>query len=174
MIGRPIVRDVKPAPFATLGDHIRAKAAKKPRKAKRMKPLVEAFAGRAAGGGFVIVLPIVLVSEANMREHPGARSSRAKAQREAVKLALAAYLGDCTKLVARGPIDITITRLSTHPLDDDNLAGSCKRLRDGIAEAFGVNDRRREVIAYFTAQERSPKWGARLWIRRRAVAEPPR
>lgn len=171
MIGRPFVRDVKPPPFATLGDHLRAKAEKKPRKPKKPKPLVDAFAGRAAGGGFVIVLPIVLVNEANEAGHTMSRAGRIKAQRKVVTDAMNAHLGDGKKLAARGPIDVTMTRLATHPLDDDSVPSSTKHVRDAIADWLGVNDRYRERVAYEARQEKSKAYGCRIWIRRRSCAK---
>jgi hypothetical protein len=39
------------------------------------------------------------------------------------------------------PCTIKITRIAPRALDDDNLAGSHKHVRDGIADWLGVNDR---------------------------------
>ena len=35
---------------------------------------------------------------------------------------------------------IGLVRVAPRRLDDDNLAAACKALRDGIAEALGVDD----------------------------------
>ena len=39
------------------------------------------------------------------------------------------------------PSRTTIVRVSSGRLDDDNLVGACKGIRDGIAEALGFDDR---------------------------------
>jgi hypothetical protein len=76
------------------------------------------------------LLPIRIESCANLREHWAKRAGRAKAHRMA---ALA---------VPRHPLPcvVTITRIAPRKLDDDNLAGGCKALRDGIADRLGVDD----------------------------------
>ncbi len=38
------------------------------------------------------------------------------------------------------PLTVTMIRVSPRLLDDDNLAGAFKNIRDGIADAFGVDD----------------------------------
>ncbi len=53
------------------------------------------------------------------------------------------------------PCIITMNRLGRR-LDDDNLAGACKPLRDGIADAFGLNDRDSR-IKWVPAQSPAPK-----------------
>jgi hypothetical protein len=80
--------------------------------------------------GVRLLLPIRIESCANLREHWAKRAGRAKAHRMA---ALA---------VPRHPLPcvVTITRIAPRKLDDDNLAGGCKALRDGIADRLGVDD----------------------------------
>lgn len=80
-----------------------------------------------------MTIPVRTVSEANSHEHWRARQRRAKEQRG---LAL---------LVCRGlgapptpPLTITLTRASPRSLDSDNLAGSQKAVRDGIADWLGL------------------------------------
>ncbi len=53
-----------------------------------------------------------------------------------------------------GPWCIRMTRLATGSgLDDDNLVGAFKRVRDRLAEWLGVNDRQ-PVVAFCVAQEK--------------------
>jgi hypothetical protein len=40
---------------------------------------------------------------------------------------------------------VTITRLSSGVLDDDNLQGAAKAIRDGIADKLGINDNDKRV-----------------------------
>lgn len=80
-------------------------------------------------------VPVRLISEANAHEHWRARQKRAKAQREAARKAMGADV--------RGPAPpytITITRIGPRKLDSDNLAGSAKHVRDGVADWLGIDD----------------------------------
>lgn len=76
-------------------------------------------------------LPVQTVSESNGREHWAVKAKRTKRQRLAAKLL-------CPK--AELPAVVRLTRLSRGRLDDDNLRGALKAVRDGIADAFGVPD----------------------------------
>lgn len=172
MIGRPFVRDVKPPPFATLGDHLRAKAAK-PRKAKKAKPLVPLASWRAQAGGIVMELPIELIGESNAREHPGIRSTRAAAQREMVTHGCRSFLPSPLALMAHGPIDVVMTRLAParSQFDEgDNYALAFKHARDGFAAWVGVNDRSGARVRYvYAPQVMGERYGCRIWIRRRTT-----
>jgi hypothetical protein len=111
-----------------------------------------------------MVLPIRTVSEANAHTHWRTKATRAKAQRGTVLLALRQPLtrfrqalatserpkveslsnGNVVPLNGRGilsPIAVTIRRIAPGMLDSDNLAGSQKHVRDGIADALGIDDR---------------------------------
>lgn len=80
----------------------------------------------------------------------GARA-KAKAQRSQVALLLRSYHG--TPPVP--PLTVTITRIAPSELDDDNLAGSAKAVRDGVADWLGVDDRtKRSGVAWRYAQAR--------------------
>lgn len=76
-------------------------------------------------------LPVATVSEANGRDHWAVKGKRARKQRTCARLL-------CPK--AELPAVIKLTRLSRGRLDDDNLRGALKAVRDGIADAFGVPD----------------------------------
>jgi hypothetical protein len=86
-------------------------------------------------------IPVRTVSEANRAssEHWRMRHKRAKHQRRT-----AAWV---TRVPAHGLLDrgmrleVRLTRISPRPLDDDNLASSMKHVRDGVADALGINDR---------------------------------
>ena len=108
-------------------------------------------------------LPIKTVSEANQREHWGAKARRAKAQRTAAGLAL--------RVALRGvvpPVSITLTRhvgATGRKLDKDNLAGSMKHVQDGIADALGIDDGS-ELVRWEYLQERPtpPVWGVLVHV----------
>jgi hypothetical protein len=116
-------------------------------------------------------LPLRLVSEANERIHWAKKSKRTKTQRTA------SYLASLESLRAQGvsssgpisaqdketlqvesllPLWVQITRVAPRSLDTDNLAGACKHVRDGIADALGVDDRHSHLVAYSYAQAKGP------------------
>lgn len=89
-------------------------------------------------------VPVRLVSLLNMREHWATKARRAKKQRNAARMCAMACnrFADIKSAIADGAqLVVTITRLAPRQLDDDNLAGSAKHVRDGIADALGIDDR---------------------------------
>lgn len=82
------------------------------------------------------VMPIRLVSEPNARGHWGKRHGRASEQRGLAR-ALAHSRGVHRM---RPPCVVTITRIGKRRLDDDNAVASCKAVRDGVADALGIDD----------------------------------
>jgi crossover junction endodeoxyribonuclease RusA len=83
-----------------------------------------------------ISLPIRTVSEANSREHWAKKAKRAAQQRAIVF----ASLRNMRAEEIPPPIVVKLTRVGRRFLDDDNLARSFKAVRDGIADAIGVDD----------------------------------
>ncbi len=81
-------------------------------------------------------LSLRLRSSLNQREHWGARARRAKQERKLAYWTLKA------NRQARPPFPllVTITRIAPRQLDSDNLAGAAKGVRDGLADALGVDD----------------------------------
>jgi hypothetical protein len=80
----------------------------------------------------VIIIPIKTVSLTNQREHWRVRHRRTRYEREAVSL-----------LMPKGvpiPCTVRLTRISPGILDDDNLRGALKSVRDEIAKLSGVDD----------------------------------
>lgn len=76
-------------------------------------------------------LPVQTVSEANGRDHWSVKAKRTRKHRTAARLLTPK---------ADLPAAVRLTRLSSGRLDDDNLRGALKAVRDGIADAFGVAD----------------------------------
>lgn len=60
------------------------------------------------------------------------------------------------------PVVFTLTRIAPSAgLDDDNLAGSLKGVRDAIAVWMCVNDRKDDLVSYRYRNERGP-YGLRI------------
>lgn len=53
------------------------------------------------------------------------------------------------------PLVVTITRHGPRKLDDDNLQGACKAVRDGIADSVGVDDGS-DIYTWVYKQEHGP------------------
>ena len=63
-----------------------------------------------------------------------------------------------------GPWVVTLTRYGVRYLDDDNLAAAFKRIRDGVADALGVDDGDRRRIRWEYVQRIGP-WSVSVEIR---------
>jgi hypothetical protein len=82
-------------------------------------------------------LPIRTVSELNSRDGWIGRLNRKLRQQREVKVEwLNAYRGRKVTL----PCVVTLTRIGPNLLDDDNLAGSFKHIRDEVARLIGIDD----------------------------------
>ncbi|HXB28079.1 MAG TPA: hypothetical protein VNV25_25340 [Gemmatimonadaceae bacterium] len=55
------------------------------------------------------------------------------------------------------PVRVTLTRVAPRQLDDDNNQGACKNVRDGIADALGVDDRTPLVIWVYEQRRGKPR-----------------
>lgn len=92
------------------------------------------------------------------------RASKAKAERRDMRLACLAGLNRATP---KPPFRITLTRIAPRKLDDDNLRGGLKHVRDGVADALKIDDRESPMLSWDYAQERGrPKeYGLRIEIK---------
>ena len=102
------------------------------------------------------VLPLRIVSEANLREHFRAKSRRVKRHRRTAWVHTLRAFGDSTAIAAAlmFPVVVTMTRVAPRTLDDDNLASAFKATRDGIADALCDGDDRDPRVTWRVAQER--------------------
>jgi hypothetical protein len=102
--------------------------------------------GARAVSPVVVVAPVRLVSEANVREHWAPKARRAREQR-AVMLLLCrkrfreeGLVDRHGSLLGQRRLVVRIERLGKRRLDGDNLARACKAVRDGIADALRLDD----------------------------------
>jgi hypothetical protein len=62
------------------------------------------------------------------------------------------------------PVTITLTRLGpSNGLDDDNLAGACKGVRDELARWLKVDDRDPRVT-WLYGQQRTKEWAVQVEV----------
>lgn len=90
-------------------------------------------------------LPVRAVNGSNQREHWRVRDQRAREHKHAALM---------VKPVAL-PVIVILTRFGPRKLDTDNLAISCKHVRDGIAARLGVDDGDESKVRWEYAQAKS-------------------
>lgn len=101
----------------------------------------------------MITIPLRTSSGLNAREHFRVKAKRVKKEREAVRWVVASHKRPAV------PCSVLLTRVApSNGLDDDNLVGSLKAVRDEIAAWLGVDDRKSLQVRYRYAQRRGP-WG---------------
>ncbi len=99
------------------------------------------------------LIPVRTWSEANQRGHWGKRARRAKKQREAAGLLV--RTARCA-LPNSGDVTIMLTRIAPRALDTDNLASGLKAVRDGVADALGVDDGSARIEWRYSQERRKP------------------
>lgn len=104
----------------------------------------------------MIVIPLRTGRGQNDREHFRVRAKRWEREHQEV----AAGLSDLAR--PEIPCGVVLTRLGpSSGLDDDNLSGAMKAVRDAVAEWLGVDDKD-ERVRYAYGQERTKEWGVRI------------
>lgn len=76
-------------------------------------------------------VPLHTISEMNLKEHWARSAARHKNQKKAITLIL-----KVNSVPKDLPVTITMTRCMSRMLDDDNLRGAFKWIRDALAEWF--------------------------------------
>lgn len=82
-----------------------------------------------------LFMPQRVISEANTHTHWTDRAKRAARQKEMTLLMMRGFHPPITL-----PATVTLVRYGPGRLDDDNLEGAFKAVRDGVAEFVGVDD----------------------------------
>jgi hypothetical protein len=100
-----------------------------------------------------VELPLHLVSGMNVREHWAVRKRRAHEHRGATLMRLRPRLQGLEP-----PAVVTITRIAPRPLDSDNLQAACKHVRDGVADAFGLDDRSPKLAWNYDQRRGAPRY----------------
>ncbi len=109
-------------------------------------------------------LPLKLVASCNAREHWRVVAKRAKEQRGFARAMADATRRSDGNLLLSTKFKVKITRVGKRKLDSDNLAISAKHVRDGIADALGVNDGDENAVAWAYAQEVGKDYGVKVTI----------
>lgn len=110
-------------------------------------------------------LPVRLVydqelpSLSNARHRARKRARAMKAQRSWAEWHVRRALDAPSSVVPRtGGVVVLLSRISPRPLDDDdNLRGALKAVRDGVADALGIDDRDARVTWEHAQRRGAPK-----------------
>lgn len=112
----------------------------------------------------VAVVPVKIESSLNLREGWRKKANRNSSHRSAAWFALLGAVGKF-KEKPQGPLVVTITRIAPRELDDDNLAGGAKSVRDGVADFLNIDDRDKRVQWRYAQEKGPPKhYAARVEI----------
>lgn len=95
-------------------------------------------------------IPIKTKSNSNIRTHFMVKAKQVKAERAAVARKLRI---DDVREAFKPLLVVTLTRVSPRRLDDDNIRGALKAIRDQVATALGIDDRT-PLVAWHYCQER--------------------
>lgn len=104
-----------------------------------------------------VIVPLAIKGSLNSREHWSARARRVKHERFLVCAHLPRGLPSLPL-----PLVITLTRVAPRELDDDNLVGRFKGVRDEVAKWLGVDDRNKAITWRY--QQRKPEKPKQQWI----------
>lgn len=114
----------------------------------------------------VLTIPVKIESSLNLREHWRTRANRNTSHRAAAFIGLRSvkFRQDMV------PCTVTLTRIAPRELDDDNLQGGFKSVRDGVADWLGLNDNDKRITWLYAQERGAPKhYAARIEIE--AMAE---
>lgn len=116
-----------------------------------------------------VLIPLRTVSALNAHELWQARNRRTKAERAETDVALRRRMGWQAQaafkreLAAGGRLVVTLERRGRGTLDDDNLRGALKGVRDEVASWLGINDRD-ERVRWDYEQSRWRTWSVLVRI----------
>lgn len=107
-----------------------------------------------------VEVPIVTTSKLNDRVHWAVKAKAARRERAATLLMLLTTSGPPPL-----PVTVTLTRVAPRELDDDNVRGALKCVRDEVASWLGVDDRDARVTWGYAQAKGQP--GVRIRIEAR-------
>jgi len=93
-------------------------------------------------------VPIKTASTSNLREHWAAKHKRTDAQKAATRRR-------CPEWTAGALLYVRLTRVAPRALDDDNLRGALKSVRDAVASWLRVDDRS-PLVGWLYEQAKGP------------------
>lgn len=131
--------------------------------------------GEANTKDAVITLPLRLRTPSNgPQANWRAAAALRRKQRQIASWACGGPLAEYRAGLAKGYVGsmtVTIARIAPRELDDDNLRGSAKSVRDGIADALGLaSDRDKRLTWTYSQEKGKPKeYAVRVTVMGRAA-----
>lgn len=124
----------------------------------------------------VVTLPLRIYSPLNGSHGQWVgQAHRRKKQRHNASWACGGPLAEYRKALAENrlpAIEIRITRIAPRELDDDNMIAGAKSIRDGVADALGVDDRDKRLRWLYTQEKGKPKeYATRITVAGRPTSE---
>lgn len=112
---------------------------------------------------FRVMAGIRTVSAANAREHWAVKAKRNKTERTAIR----AYFGSCppSLRLTDANLIVSFTRFGKRLLDDDNLAGSFKAIRDEVAACLERDDGPKAGIRWVYSQQTAKEYWIEIEVR---------
>jgi hypothetical protein len=104
-----------------------------------------------------VVIPLRTVSALNVREHWDVRRDRVRDERSTTLAVLRTTIGP----LLHAPFGVRLVRIAPRALDDDNLRGALKAIRDGVQDFVGIDDRYLRVD-YDQERGRPGEYGVRI------------
>ena len=114
-------------------------------------------------GEIRFVVPLHLRGPNTRRNRQALAADALQAREAVVGSALVQQGPDCWSKV-KPPCVVTFTRLSPRALDDDNLRGACKPIRDEVARMLGVDDGPSSLVRWNYAQRKDARSGIEVLI----------
>jgi hypothetical protein len=107
-------------------------------------------------------VPVKTISTPNVREHWAVRAKRAKSQRSVARTKTA----EAMRGVKLASAIVLLNRFGARKLDSDNLPAALKSVRDGVADAIGIDDGDDAVVyEYGQFADRNMPRGVQVIIR---------
>ena len=105
---------------------------------------------------FSIEFELLTKNEGNQRGHWGAKARRASKARTKAANHLKNRIDPTNP-----PPFVLLTRIAPRALDEgDNLSSALKAVRDGVADAFGIDDRSKRIQYRYAQRKGPPKYNA--------------
>jgi len=114
-----------------------------------------------------VTLPMRVVNAKNQREHWTETAKRTKSERRTVGDYMRSAMSHWKGLQwDEGSFSILLTRIAPCKLDSDNVQRALSAVRDGVADALGINDGS-DRLTWTYEQEQQHAYGVRIEIRER-------
>jgi hypothetical protein len=131
-----------------------------PRMPQGLQSRAVSIVDEASDPSVLVIVPVRIKAGLNAREHWAAKHRRVRTERQTTKFLLVGLEP------LEPPLVVTLTRLigpRGQRMDDDNLAGGMKSIRDEVARWLGVDDRDPRV-RYVCEQRKADEWGVEIRV----------